>query len=521
MRKPVKMLRYIAVYLLILLLAGYVVYADPADDSSEETASSEDAELVGTGVTREKDSEDSSEGSSEDTESSSEEDPEATVDPEDPEATTELTSEQQITILVSYYSMEEILKMKEAYEQRQNEVTAAEAKLQKMEAKQGDYISTLKELDNMIIELQDKINQMEEDRRETELAIARLNDDLEAAQKEEQEQYERLKEHIRNAYENGNYSVVDAILNAESFADLINKPEYVQAVSQYDSELLDEYKKTSTGIANRKLMLQVLIDGTGVLQKSYEEQQEAMVLMTEAKMDEILRYQSSIDAQKVEVGRQRTLEEEIEARLQEMEMAQLVTISYTPTTFAGGIFVWPQPSSFYITSDYGWRGDIGIPGASKDHKGIDISANMYDPVVAAAQGTVCYVGYYGTGGKTVMIDIGSSITIIYHHLNDYAVELGEFVQAGQVVGYVGMTGVTGGPHLHFSVRVNGVYVNPRPYLGLPVNNQVVIIPTEINTGENTTEETSTEESSTEVTSTEETTTEETANTTEEEPPQGD
>ena len=120
-----------------------------------------------------------------------------------------------------------------------------------------------------------------------------------------------------------------------------------------------------------------------------------------------------------------------------------------------------------------------------------------------------------------MIDIGSSITIIYHHLNDYAVELGEFVQAGQVVGYVGMTGVTGGPHLHFSVRVNGVYVNPRPYLGLPVNNQVVIIPTEINTGENTTEETSTEESSTEVTSTEETTTEETANTTEEEPPQGD
>ncbi|MBR3538397.1 MAG: hypothetical protein IKN79_04930, partial [Eubacterium sp.] len=343
MRKPVKMLRYIAVYLLILLLAGYVVYADPADDSSEETASSEDAELVGTGVTREKDSEDSSEGSSEDTESSSEEDPEATVDPEDPEATTELTSEQRITILASYYSMEEILKMKEAYEQRQNEVTAAEAKLQKMEAKQGDYISTLKELDNMIIELQDKINQMEEDRRETELAIARLNDDLEAAQKEEQEQYERLKEHIRNAYENGNYSVVDAILNAESFADLINKPEYVQAVSQYDSELLDEYKKTSTGIANRKLMLQVLIDGTGVLQKSYEEQQEAMVLMTEAKMDEILRYQSSIDAQKVEVGRQRTLEEEIEARLQEMEMAQLVTISYTPTTFAGGIFVWPQP----------------------------------------------------------------------------------------------------------------------------------------------------------------------------------
>ena len=57
---------------------------------------------------------------------------------------------------------------------------------------------------------------------------------------------------------------------------------------------------------------------------------------------------------------------------------------------------------------------------------------------------------------------------IYHHLNDYAVELGDHVEAGTIVGRVGMTGATSGPHLHFSVRVNGTYVNPRPYLGLPM-----------------------------------------------------
>jgi murein DD-endopeptidase MepM/ murein hydrolase activator NlpD len=91
---------------------------------------------------------------------------------------------------------------------------------------------------------------------------------------------------------------------------------------------------------------------------------------------------------------------------------------------------------------------------------------MYDPLVAAADGVVIYVGYYGTGGKTVMIDVGSGITIIYHHLNDYSVTTGQQVTSGQIVGHVGMTGVSSGPHLHFSVRVNGQYVDPKPYLGI-------------------------------------------------------
>ena len=493
MKKWIKQLRMAAVYFAVLLTVGYAVYADP--DTTEETADTQEAvssETPGTtdesGETRSSESEQTEEvtdDTSTETEevSSSEETGDSTE-----EGSTELTTETYITIVASYYSVEDIIKMRDEYTERQNEVESAQKDLQSMQRRQSSFVAKLQEMDEKIIELEDKIEQLEEDQKQAYDAIDRLSGLLEESREKEEEQYERLKEHIQNAYENGNYSYVDALLNAKDFVELLNKPEYVQEVSRYDEKLLNDFKKTSQKIADQKLMIEIMTDGAGTMQNVYEDQQKALVLMTEAKQEEIIKNGSSIENQQEELDRLKRLEEEQAARLYEMENPTYTTITYTITPYSGGTFVWPQPSSYYITSDYGWRGDIGIPGASYDHKGIDISANMYDPVVAAAAGTVTYVGYYGTGGKTVMIDVGSAITIIYHHLNDYNVELGQHVEAGEVVGFVGMTGVTGGPHLHFSVRVNGVYVNPRPYLGLPMPVKETITTETTSTETTTTEE---------------------------------
>ena len=238
--------------------------------------------------------------------------------------------------------------------------------------------------------------------------------------------------------------------------------------------------------------LESMTEDYGAMQVYYQDQQEALVLLSNEKEKEILAFQAQIDEQQTELTKLQLqmqqdaneiarLEAEAQAKALEARLKQLqdqtgvvipASISRDPiitpiTPYNGEIFVWPQPSSTRITSDYGWRGDIGIPGASKDHKGIDIAANMYDPVVAAASGTVIFVGYDGSGGNTVKIDIGQDLVIIYHHLSRYAVVKGDTVNAGQVVGYAGSTGVSSAPHLHFSVKLNGQYVNPRPYLGLP------------------------------------------------------
>ena len=506
MKKLKKQLHFIAAYLLVLLFTGYAVYADP-DTPEDDASATEAVSAEEPGSSEEPSEEDSSEDratektstektsteksstektSTEETsteKSSTEKVTEASTDTtedttakteseensEDPtEEDSELTSEIEVMVIAEYYSMEDILKMREAYSERQSEVKNAEDGLARLKSRQNDYITNMQQMDEMIIDLQEKIEQLDADKERAADAVSQLNYELVLTKDKEKEQYERLKEHIRNAYENGNYSYVDALLNAKSFVELMNKPEYVQQVSKYDEKLLNDFKETSRKIADQKLLIEVLTDGAGTLQNAYQDQQNALVLMTEAKQDEILKYQASIDNQSEELEKLKLLEQEQAARLAEMENPQFTTVTYKIKPYSGGTFVWPQPSSYRITSDFGWRGDIGVPGATRYHQGIDIAANMYDPVIAAAPGTVTFVGYYGTGGKTVMIDIGSSITIIYHHLNDYAVELGDHVEAGTIVGRVGMTGATSGPHLHFSVRVNGTYVNPRPYLGLPM-----------------------------------------------------
>ncbi len=129
-----------------------------------------------------------------------------------------------------------------------------------------------------------------------------------------------------------------------------------------------------------------------------------------------------------------------------------------------GIFVWPAVDLYEVTSPFGHR-SLG------NHKGIDISGKNASGslVVAGASGIVTEAGYNSGGyGNYVKINHGNGIETLYAHMldNSLAVSAGDTVQKGQVVGQVGNTGYSFGAHLHFEVRINGVKVDPAPYLGL-------------------------------------------------------
>ncbi len=120
------------------------------------------------------------------------------------------------------------------------------------------------------------------------------------------------------------------------------------------------------------------------------------------------------------------------------------------------------PANGPKTSDYGWR-THPIFGTRRFHAGIDIGAGYGSAVVAAGTGTIVFVGMKGGYGNTVIVDHGGGIATLYAHQSQLAVGSGESVRRGEVVGYVGSTGYSTGPHLHFEVRVNGTPVDPMGY----------------------------------------------------------
>ena len=132
-------------------------------------------------------------------------------------------------------------------------------------------------------------------------------------------------------------------------------------------------------------------------------------------------------------------------------------VSMTPM----GPVIWPLAG--YVSSPFGMRMHP-IFGVNRMHTGIDIDAPLGAPIVAAARGVVAFSGWLGGYGNTVIVQHDQIHTTLYSHLNSLPVDKDQELEQGEILGYVGMTGWTTGPHLHFEIRKNGDPVNPASYL---------------------------------------------------------
>lgn len=119
--------------------------------------------------------------------------------------------------------------------------------------------------------------------------------------------------------------------------------------------------------------------------------------------------------------------------------------------------IWPADG--VVSSRFGWRW-----GGSDWHPGLDIAADVGTPIMAAADGVVVSSDWNGGYGRQIMIDHGNGIVTLYAHNSENAVSAGQRVKKGQLIGYVGSTGYSTGPHVHYEVRVNGTAVNPASFL---------------------------------------------------------
>jgi len=125
--------------------------------------------------------------------------------------------------------------------------------------------------------------------------------------------------------------------------------------------------------------------------------------------------------------------------------------------------LWPVEGP--ITGSFGERTDP-FNGEGAFHSGVDISASYGQPIIAPADGVVTFADFLGGYGKAVVVDHGHEITTRYGHLASFAVAVGQYVHRGDTIGYVGLSGRSTGPHLHYEVRINDTPVNPHKYLRL-------------------------------------------------------
>ena len=126
----------------------------------------------------------------------------------------------------------------------------------------------------------------------------------------------------------------------------------------------------------------------------------------------------------------------------------------------GDLFKKPLHARYWLSSNYGWRNSPFNAGSRTFHGGIDMAVAQGTPIYAALDGTVSAVGYNATYGNYVIITHHSGYKTLYGHMKATACKKGNFVYTNTIIGYVGSTGMSTGPHLHFTVYKNGKTINP-------------------------------------------------------------
>lgn len=281
------------------------------------------------------------------------------------------------------------------------------------------------------------------------------------AKRLEDEQLERYRTRVRAMEENGgNYNYVSLILSAQSLRDLLTLIDDIGEIMQSDRQLEDEY------IAARLYTQQVKSDyeeyKAGIESKVSELEAESALL--DEKIEEanqlIAEIVDKLDAEESKLAEVEaawaSADDEVASLIAQMEAERIAAqeeerkAQMYGDVQGTGTWKWPVACK-YITSRVGYR-IHPVTGVTKYHSGIDVGCAYGDTIWAADDGTVCFAGTKGGYGNCVMINHGNGYYTLYGHLSSIAVSEGTAVSKGNTIGYVGSSGVSTGPHLHFEIR---------------------------------------------------------------------
>lgn len=257
-------------------------------------------------------------------------------------------------------------------------------------------------------------------------------------------------------------SKIQELLNQEgtnnvAFVDLAGVPEYKLTFISNNQEINDDivFAKIEETTTITYEYYGVTVNGEQKAVVSSLEEAETLVAEIKEKYENSVDFtigitelysENSEEYESVEIT---VAENEVSDELQEIEDSSV-----------NGVYLAQKPVTGTITSRFGSRESI----RSYPHNGLDIAAPYGTKIKAAASGTVTFSGYNGSYGNLVVVDCGSGVEIYYGHCSKLLVDVGDKVEAGDIIGEVGSTGNSTGNHLHFEIKINGTSVDPQNYI---------------------------------------------------------
>ncbi|AOV09252.1 murein hydrolase activator EnvC family protein [Sporosarcina ureilytica] len=390
---------------------------------------------------------------------------------------------------------------------KKNEITTNQSKIESIQAQIAKLDAEVKETNAQITKLENEITQTTEE-------VEALRASIEDLEKKIQERDEVLRERVRAMQVNGgSVNYLDVLLGANSFTDFIDRVSTVATLMDADRTIMKEQAEDQKQLEEeKKLVEQKLeelqsnkskLEGLKASLQSQKAEQDRLAAELKKEQEKLNSEKANLEtelheahelsaalereiraeenrlaelARQAEIERKKREQAEAEARANankgsssnaNTSNASQSSAGSAPAVSSG---TWTRPAAGRISSEFGYR---NISFASSNHRGIDVANSIGTPIVAAGDGVVGRTGVIGTYGNVIMITHsvnGKIYTTLYAHLSGINVSPGQVVSKGQVIGSMGNTGRSSGPHLHFEFHVGGwtgygpSAVNPRSYV---------------------------------------------------------
>lgn len=352
---------------------------------------------------------------------------------------------------------EKIEQTEEELSHVEENLTGIMADIQELTAEISEYESEIYNLDLQISDLEDKISEAETN--------------LKQAEQDYADQKEALEKRLVALYEMGETSYLDVLLSSASITDFISKYYIVSEIAEYDNNMLDEIEKNKNSIEQAKVTLENSKAEIESLKNNKQATANALKASQSTKqgyMNELTSEQKALQDQLDQFEKDK---QDIQRELAELARKEAAT--------GGTTVIQGSPSAYGYIFPVAGLGLSNINNKNypsyRGHTGVDVNINVIGKsVVAVKSGTVVTSkalrnsdGTYRSYGEYVVINHHDGTMTLYAHMlsGSRTVDEGQSVSQGQVIGTVGSTGNSSGPHLHFEVRKNGYCVNPLPYLG--------------------------------------------------------